>query len=351
MRTHSMNRRTFLTGLAQTLGGSMLAPELFGADPQSPTGYARANTDWLAKLRYGIGVHWTAATVPRHGAPQSFQKAVEAFNVKQFVEQLVYAGAEYLLFTSTHALQKLPGPNPVIDRISPGRTCDRDLIGELVRELRTKNLPLLVYYNHSCNSKDDPEWEQAVGYHRPQKDGFAQNLLEIISWMGERYGEGIRAWWFDSPYSLDVRGPNNSVTTDLAGFQFPWERFTAAAKRGHPSRLVTYNAGVNETFLYTTHQDYWAGEMVDLKHPPTGRFQSNGLQWFGWTPLEDRAWVHHQRDIEIPKPIYADDDLVAFLQRAKAHQAPMTFNVGIYQDGTMAEASVEQLHRLNRLLI
>jgi len=27
--------------------------------------------------------------------------------------------------------------------------------------------------------------------------------------------------------------------------------------------------------------------------------------------------------------------------------APMTFNVGIYQDGTMAEASVEQLHWLN----
>jgi hypothetical protein len=28
----------------------------------------------------------------------------------------------------------------------------------------------------------------------------------------------------------------------------------------------------------------------------------------------------------------------------------MTFNVGIYQDGTMAEASVEQLHRLDRAL-
>jgi TfoX/Sxy family transcriptional regulator of competence genes len=28
----------------------------------------------------------------------------------------------------------------------------------------------------------------------------------------------------------------------------------------------------------------------------------------------------------------------------------MTFNVGIYQDGTMAEASVEQLHRLGAAL-
>ena len=72
----------------------------------------------------------------------------------------------------------------------------------------------------------------------------------------------------------------------------PWERFTVAAKIGHPARLVTYNAGVNETFLYTTHQDYWAGELVNLDTPAKGRYLDNGLQWFGWTCLEDRAWVH-----------------------------------------------------------
>ena len=32
------------------------------------------------------------------------------------------------------------------------------------------------------------------------------------------------------------------------------------------------------------------------------------------------------------------------------NQAPMTFNVGIYQDGTMAPASVEQLYRLGMAL-
>ena len=120
-------------------------------------------------------------------------------------------------------------------------------------------MPLLVYYNHSCNSKDDPPWERAVGYHDQNKRRFAENLLEIVGWMGERYKDMIKAWWFDSPYSLDTRGPHNSVTTDMTGFQFPWEQFTVAAKIGHPARLVTYNAGVNETFLYAAHQDYWAG--------------------------------------------------------------------------------------------
>jgi hypothetical protein len=103
-----------------------------------------------------------------------------------------------------------------------------------------------------------------------------------------------------------------------------------AAKLGYPARLVTYNAGVNETFLYTTHQDYWAGELVDLKHPPTGHYHlSNGLQWFGWTCLEDRAWVHHRLDTKIPNPLYSDDEIVRFVRTCNSHQAPMTFNVGI----------------------
>ena len=36
----------------------------------------------------------------------------------------------------------------------------------------------------------------------------------------------------------------------------------------------------------------------------------------------------------------------AFVRAYNNHQAPMTFNVGIYQDGTMANESIEKLRRL-----
>lgn len=314
------------------------------------TGYARASTDWLAQCRFGIGVHWTAQTVPRRGPALPFQKAVDAFDLKRFMEQFEQSGADYLLFTAAHALQMLPAPHPVLDRLLPGRTCKRDLLAELADALGAKGKPLLVYYNHSCNHAQDRAWEQAVGYHDRDKGRLAQNLIDIVGWMGERYKDKIKAWWFDSPYSLDPRGPHHSVTTDMAGFQFPWERFTEAAKRGCPARLVTYNPGVAETFLYTTHQDYWAGELVDLKSPAKSRYLPSGLQWFGWTCLEDRAWVHHRLDSEIPKPLYSDEEIIAYVRQCNAHQAPMTFNIGIYQDGTMAEASVEQLRRLDAAL-
>jgi alpha-L-fucosidase len=343
-----MDRRRFLGMMAAGAACTQI-PRLLGAE-QHPADYQRANTDWLAKCRYGVGVHWTAQTAPRVGQPLPFQKAVEAFDVKRFIDALVYAGADYLLFTAAHALQELPAPNPVIDKLLPGRTCKRDLIAELADGLAAKGLPLLVYYNHSCNGRDDPEWRKAVGYDSQDKNMLARNLMDIVGWMGERYKNKIKAWWFDSPYSLDRRGPHNSVTTDMTGFQFPWEQFTVAAKLGFPGRLVTYNPGVAKTFLYTTHQDYWAGELVNLETPATARYLDNGLQWFGWTCLEDRGWVHHGTNTEIPKPLYPDEEVISYVRKCNSNQAPMTFNVGIYQDGTMAQASVEQVHRLGTAL-
>ena len=319
-------------------------------DETADMAYIRANTDWLAKCRYGISVHWTARSMPRHGAAVDFQEAVRQFNVDAFLEQMLESGADYLIFTVTHALQMIPAPNPVVDRILPGRTCDRDLLMELADRLAQHGKHLILYYNHSCNQKGDAEWEQAVGYHDADKSRFAANLQEIVAWMGRRYGEKARAWWFDSSYSVDPRGPHNSVTTDLHGFQFPWESYSQSAKAGYPQRLVTFNAGVNETFLYTSHQDYWSGELVDLNNPPAVRYMANGLQWHGWTCLDDRDWVHAKADTEAGGPLYSDEELHRFMDICRRHSAPMTFNVIIYQDGTMSPGSIQQLQRTGRHL-
>jgi len=340
-----MKRRQFLR-LAAAGWGMQALPLMAG-----PTaGYQRANTDWLARCRYGIGVHWTAQTVPERGDPLPFAQAVAGFKLREFVRQVREAGADYVLFTAAHALQMLPLPHAVLDRLLPGRTSERDLIGEMADALGAVGIPLLVYYNHSCNGRDDRPWRKAVGYDGADKARFAQNLMEIVAWMGERYRERVKAWWFDSSYSLDPRGPHNSVTTELAGFQFPWEQFTVAAKAGDPGRLVTYNAGIGQTYLYTTHQDYWAGELVDLKTPATARYLPSGLQWFGWTCLEDRRWVHSRRNTAVPTPLYPDEQLAAYVRTCHARQAPMTFNVIVFQDGTLAPASIAQLRRLGASL-
>jgi hypothetical protein len=100
----------------------------------------------------------------------SFQKAVDAFDLPTFMGQFRDTGADYLLFTAAHALQMLPAPHPGIDKILPGRTCQRDLIAELADALASRGKPLLVYYNHSCNQGQDRPWEQAVEH--PQQDSL-----------------------------------------------------------------------------------------------------------------------------------------------------------------------------------
>jgi hypothetical protein len=288
--------------------------------------------------------------MPRHGAAQGFNEAVRDFALDDFVAQVVESGAEYVIFTITHALQAIPAPCAPLDAVLPGRTAERDLLGELGEALARHGIALILYYNHSCNHGDDAEWERAVGYHDLPKDRFFANLCAIVGSLGDRYGALAKAWWFDSSYAVDASGPHKNVTCDLGGWQFPWEEYTAVAKRGYAARLVTYNAGVNQTYLYTDHQDYWAGELVDLDHPPTAPTLANGLPWHGWTCLDDRRWVHGLADTEIPPPLYTDEELTTFLRLCRTHRVPMGFNVGVYQTGHMADASIAQLARVGRSL-
>ncbi|MHC4572839.1 MAG: alpha-L-fucosidase [Planctomycetota bacterium] len=358
-----VNRRDFLkrtgraaigTSLATITGlGANLSFGKSRADSNTPNeiaggdeSYERANTDWLAACRYGVGVCWTAESRPRQGWPVSFTEAVKNFDVGRFVDTIARTGAEYLIFTATHKYQFLPAPNPVIDRIQTGRTCRRDLIKEMALGLRRHGIHLILYYNHSCNQAQDFIWEQAVGYHDRDKNRFFDNIFNIIAWMGRHYGDLINAWWFDSLYSLSRAGPRDTVTTDMAGFKVPWRRYTRAAKVGYPARLVTYNAGILRTYMYTTYQDYWAGEMRDLENPPDGRYLHNGLQWHGWICLDDPRWVHTKRDTEIPNVRFSDEDLVEYVRTCIRHQAPVAFNLSIYQNGRMSPKSLRQMRML-----
>jgi len=281
--------------------------------------YQRANTDWLASCALGIGVHWTAQTASRRGSACDFQDSVSGFRIDDFFGAVEASGVDYVIFTVTHALQMLPCPHPIVDSILPGRTADRDLLGEIGWGLAARGKKLVVYYNHSCNHGDDPPWEHAIGYHNPCKDRLENNLCAIVDWLGKQYGDTIQAWWFDSSYSLDSTDPERRVTKAPPPYRFPWEDFTSAAKAGYGDRLITYNAGVSKTFLYTEHQDYWAGELVNLDAPPAGRFLENGLQWHGWTCLDDRRWVYTDGGTKPLPPLYSDDQILSFMLICRRH--------------------------------
>jgi hypothetical protein len=312
--------------------------------------YQKADTAWFAACHFGIAVHWTAHSKPVTGPALPFAAAVAAFDAERFVSQVADSGASYLLFTVTHALQQVPAPCAAVDRLLPGRTTERDLVGELADGCQRRGLKLFLYYNHSCNGGDDRQWEQACGYHGPDKQAFADHVCEIVRELSERYGPRVAGWWFDSCFSVDPSGPNNSLTTDMGGFRFPWESLTAAAKAGNQGSLVAYNPACQPSvwnFMYTTHQDYLAGEANELIEPPSSRWAANGLQNHRWVCLDNPDWVHAKVDTPLFASRYDYEQLLAYLQCAAAASTPVTFNTDVDQAGRLNPASLSLLRRLS----
>jgi len=308
--------------------------------------YQQADFSVLRDSGYGIGFHWTTATMPREGEPKPFDQAVADFDVGAFVEQAAEAGAGHVLFTSTHSRHWMCCPNPEVDRIVGGHTCERDLIGDLAEALGAAGIRLMVYYNHNIYpNSPDTEWQRAVGFDPLDAPRYFENWCRVIGWMGERYGPKLAAWWFDGGSQLAA----------LPGI--PWERFTAAAKAGHPGRLVCYNAGIENQRMYTELQDYWAGEVCRLNYTPRGPLTPGGLPWYAFVswhadcrkPLCGQ-WVmdRENRELEWPRP--SAESVVAFLRRFQACGGAVTFNLLCYQDGSAFDTDLEVMREVKSII-
>ena len=332
-------------GLGTTALLGVAGPPVFAA------AYEPANTDWFANCHFGISTHWTAQSQPvGEDDWLPFNEAVDRFNATGYVDQAAHAGAEYVIFTGAHALQMLPAPSASIDRIASGRTTKRDLIGDLADACHARGLRFILYYNHSCNGGDDSAWEHAVGYHAADKSHLVSNLLSILSELGARYGSRLDAWWFDSCYSLDPRGVYNSVTTDMHGFKFPWEDWTAAAKAGFKGRLVTLSSGMLTHFLYSNHQDYEGGEANDLIAVPTSRYTPDHLQAHRWVCLDNPAWVHGSIKTPLAAPRFPLPSVTDYVRTTNRASVPVTFNLDIDRTGLVSAQSLAFLRQVKQQL-
>ncbi len=252
--------------------------------------------DWM-KGSFGISAHWTSHSVCPDGSHLPYEEAVNRFNVDDFANSLSNVGAKHCIFTLTHAEQRLALPHPILEKLYPGSTTQRDLIGEIINALQKRNIHFIAYYNHSCNGNDNIPWKKFSGYDagiNGNLDQFADNICNIVEFISKRYGSGISGWWFDSGYSVDLRGPINTVSTDLGNWLFPWKKLTAAARSGNPDSAITVNAGIGSHFRYTDDIDYYAGETVQFDEPFTPDPLPT-IQDHRWTCADHTAWVFHKR--------------------------------------------------------
>jgi hypothetical protein len=281
-----------------------------------------------------------------------FEETVARFSPEHYVDQVAGAGAQYVIFTSAHALQMLPAPCEAIDRIAPRRTTKRDLIGELADTCHARRLHFILYYNHSCNHGDDPEWEYAVGYHAPDKSKLISNLLDILRELGARYGSRVEGWWFDSCASLDPRDRHgwDHVTSNARDYEFPWDEWVSAAKTGFEGRLVTLSAGMLRHYIYSTHQDYERGEANQPVAVPAAQFTIDHFQGHRWVCIDNPAWVHNKVMTPLAPPIYSRDQITDYVRSCNKVKVPVTFNVDIDRTGLLSPESLGQLRDVKKEL-
>jgi hypothetical protein len=323
----------------------------------------------MAESKFGVSVHWTTQSMPVKGEIYPFTEAVEKFDVKRFDAQIEASGADYLIFTPNHAEYYFPGPVEAVRRIMPSRAMRRDLVGEIAAAMKKRGKHFMLYYN----LKADDEWETAMGYYHPESfEPFIQNLCAVVGGISEHYSGLLDGWWFDCGYAVDNTRPADKKllkAPSLAGqtYKFPWERLTAAAKKGGENILVSYSPGanINDYFIYTEHQDYFHGErgyfppeelrkdyvpLKEICHLPTDRHCPNGLQWHQWTCLDNRAWVHLLKDSPAKAPLYTEDEVFEFVKICAEKKAAITFNIEIFRDGDVSEKAVKFLSNVSKRL-
>lgn len=301
----------------------------------------RANTDWFARAGYGLWFHFLDLTTPPKGPRVPYEQAVNAFDVEKHVAMVAETGAKYMIWAVNHGDPTCPAPMKSWEKLHPGWTTKRDLIGELADALGKRGIRLMLYMNPPGIGGMDLNPGSVNGIPRFNEDEYANHLIGVFREFGERYGRRVAGYWFDSTFEASECYPN-----------LPFEAINDAVKTGYSDRLVAWN---NWVFPAETEwQDYFAGELTDLPVKSYGgRYIAHGVAkgLQGHVALRfDADWLHITQDAPMPPPRYKPAELAEFIRARQAEQVPVTLGVGIFQDGSWGPEALPVLRELGRLV-
>ena len=283
--------------------------------------------------------HWTDFTQPRDGMKKPYPEAVNAFDVDAFARLMEEIGAAYVIFTLNHAHPHCPAPIQSWEAIHPGWTTRRDLIGDIAGALEKRGIRLILYINSPVLTNFGKTGETGLYELTFSEEQFTEIHKNVLSEIGSRYGEKLAGYWFDSWYQSLAAYPD-----------VPIEAIYRYCKVGNPGRITAFNFWIFP--VLTPWQDYWAGELNALQNPFESRYIQTGagagFQAHGMLSMLP-SWVHSEAG-PIPPPQFSAEDLIAHVKANMEHQAVTTINIGIYQDGTIEQSSLDMMRQLRRAI-
>jgi hypothetical protein len=305
----------------------------------------RSDTKWLADSGYGLMFQWGGWGYPQHGPQKPWPKMIDDFNVEAFADMCAEAGAAYVVWSATWMTYYFPAPIKAIEAILPGQTCSRDLIGEVAEALNKRGLRLILYYHlgrwwapHGIMQKG---WARN-GISDEDTRFFVDTFCAITTEAGLRYGKKLAGWLIDD---------------GMIFYPAPFERMGRALKAGNSDRLVSYSSYVMPR--YTEFQDYFFGEANEKGNygsSPKGgdgiiaAGPAKGLQGFACFILDGPDWGIYQPETKIDPPPFTKDQMAAVVKNALERKMALSFNLLMYEDGSVSPASLDMLKFVRRIV-
>ncbi len=301
---------------------------------------------WMQEKGYGIMVHYLSNIMPENGKGfKDWNEMTDAFPVEKFVNEVERMGAGWVIFPFGQNTGKYCSCNSILEKAVPGCCSKRDLMWELAMQLKRRDIRLIAYLPSEMDS-NTKELREKMGWDIDLKDKtvFQIKYQEVIREWAERFGTLLSGWWFDGCY--------NSLEKDFLRTQgwsnerFNYKEWKKAACAGNPDAVIAMCPGAEKMQYAFREQDYLAGEANSLNHRPDDAL-IDGMQWHCLVWL-DCKWGHWDKAGKIEKPRFTDKELYDFYEGCRKVKGAVTWNIGIYQDGKLAEDTVEQIVRLKK---
>jgi hypothetical protein len=325
---------------------------------------ARNNTDWFHAARWGVMTHYLGAPPSSAGGAEltseMWNEQVDKFDVDGLADQTALTGAKYLLFTIGQNSGHYCAPNATYDKlvgIAPSKCSRRDLIADLAKSLKARNIRLMVYLPSGAPAADPVarkklqwRWGSPGAWQLPGEPvggrlvEFQRNWEAVIREWSLRWGKAVSGWWIDGCYFAD----------DMYRFDDEpnFASFAAALKAGNPNAIVAFNPGVRiPVVAHTKYEDYAAGE-VNLDQLPQAVEQCRG-RWldcegakvqFQILTFLGSTWCQGDR------PQWPDDKIIALTRQVAEKGGVITYDVPIQKSGSIPPPFVEQLRAIGQAI-
>lgn len=301
---------------------------------------------WMQQRPFGVMVHYLKETLPRQGEIiTDWDKMTESFSVENFADEIERMGAGWVIFPFGQNSGYYCSPNAALEAYAPGSCSKRDLMREIAIELKKRDIKLIAYLPSEVDANTEKirkalDWDLDIA----DKSSFQKKYQEIIRTWSKNLSGLIDGWWFDGCY--DSFKKDFLRTQGWTNERFKYTDWKAAACAGNPDTVIAMNPGAENMEYAFKEQDYLGGEANTLHHKPNAAL-IDGMQWHCLVWL-DCFWMHTKNVGEIEPPRFSDEELCSFYSNCKSVHGAFTWNIGIYQDGKLAEKTVNQILRLKK---